>query len=578
MKKIKISIKEHHYTNTYQPTFRYYDYVREIDFENIDDLDYIYEFVNLYPHSYNVYSNNNRRIKSFEYASAIVLDFDNKEDHNDSNINDFVNSEFANKYNWFLYTSKSHIKGIQDCYHVVLPLYEDITNSDTLHATYTEVFKEIRDSGLRCDYSVRDAGRLIFPSINYSEYNDDYFDNFMFDYHYGGEYYKPVKQEITYSKSYSYNNKSIDDVYTSDNNYTDDDYADNEIFGVFKRMSKESRYKYIKSVVYHINNYNKKHNYKYLTYNKWITIGYSLYTMFGYINGKRLFRILSDGYPGDTIDIIDRQYDYLCGSDISINDSLHTIIKISALIGFNHDMYMKYYFKSKHIFSTSKSYTLYRMMIRKLLISHDIPVEYINNVKIYDYSFKEKTRSFLMEIKDNGEISHITVRLGEMMDIFSEMMNVPRKYITTSITNGIIRRFINKNGVYDITRYIKSKILELISLSDSEYIRVNDINNIMKNIRSYAPSTIQSLLTNKNIELYMFERGIFVDKKKKRFKINGSSIPYMGYKVDKSMITIDDAVSIQKRSYIDFSVVGSGYFNYKYNIMNVRQKNMVMTC
>jgi len=566
MKQIQLSIKEHYLSNNYNPKFKKYDYVNTFDFENGSDIEDIYENVNLYVHSYYEYYENIRSEATFKSASAILLDFDNKGDHNDSTIAEFLDSGFANKYNWFFYTSKSHIPDIQECFHVVVPLDEYITDLNTLRSTYTALFEEIISNGLRCDFQVRDGARLVFPSLNESTYDDEtHFNNFRFESHHNGEYLKyTIPVEIIIDE---------DVVKDSPDEY-DDNFDDSDILGVYDKMSKKSRYTYARSMVTYINLYNFKSGYKYLTYNRWIAIGYSLYKLFGDINGKKLFRILSKGYPGDTIEGIDRQFEYLKGCVYSSNDNLHILIKLSASVGYHHDMYMKYYFRAKHRFTITQSAVLYRSMLRRLMDNYGVPLTLINDVKLYDYSFKKNTRSFLMEINDNDQITHMTVRLGEMMDIFSEMMDIPRQFITTSITRGVIRRFINKNGVYNITRYIKSKILELVSKSDSEYIRVKTINDIMKDIRSYAPSTIQSLLTNKNIELYMFEIGIFVDKRKKRFTDEDSSSPFMGYKIDKSKIVLTESVSTPKQAYRDYRIANSNQIDYSYR----GKTNVVMKC
>ena len=81
MKPIRLSIKEHRLTNKYNPKFKQYDYTRDFDFENEDDIELIYENINLYVHTYYDYNDNNRNQRSFKSASAIFLDFDNKDGH-----------------------------------------------------------------------------------------------------------------------------------------------------------------------------------------------------------------------------------------------------------------------------------------------------------------------------------------------------------------------------------------------------------------------------------------------------------------------------------------------------------------
>ena len=569
MKNIRLSIKEHYLTDNYNPKFKKYDYIREFDFESLDDIENIYEVVNLYMHSYYEYDENIRSERTFNRATSIVLDFDNKGIHNDSTISEFINSSFGKSYNWYLYTSKSHIPDIQECFHVVIPLDVPITDLSTLRSTYFTIFDALESEGIQCDRNVRDGARLIFPSLNESNYDSTtHFDNFLFELNYDGEYlHKTEPIEISV--------ETVEDG-PQQSSLPDEDFDDSDLIGVYDKMSKKSKYTYVRAIMNYINSYNKKSKYRYLTYSRWIALGYSLYKLFGDVNGRKLFRILSDGYPGDSTSSIDKQYEYLTGCVYSSNDNLHILLKMSSTIGFHHDMYMKYYFMMKHRFTITQSAVLYRNMLKRVMDMYGVPLEFINDVKLYDYSFKKNTRSFLMEINDDGSITHMTIRLGEIMDIFSEMLNIPRKFVTSAITRGVVRRFINKNGVYDITRYIKSKILDLVSNSDTEYIRVKSINDVMKDIRSYAPSTIQSLLTNKNIELYMFEVGIFIDKCKKRFDYNGSSKPFMGYKIDKSKIVLSDVLSTPKRAYTDYKVQGSDSINYSYS--HHPKINVVMNC
>jgi len=567
MKEIRLSIKEHRLTDKYLPKFKQYDYVKSFDFENDDDIELIYEIINLYVHTYYQYNENNRKEKEFRSASAIFLDFDSKNGHNDSKISEFINSDFAKKYNWMLYTSKSHISGVQDCYHVVLPLDTQIIDIPTLNATYTSVFSDLISCGLICDTVVRDGARLIFPSLNESKKDDDYhFNNFIFDIHKNGEYLKPSSIPVI----------EISDV-ISDESITYDDYCDNdelsEYVTEFNNMSLKAKYSYFKTMVKFINGYNRRFNYSYLTYNRWIAIGYTLYKIFGKVKGKKLFRHLSYGYPGDTRDSIDAQFDYLCGCVFNTNTNVEILIQLTGAIGFKHTMYFRYYFMSKHRFNISQTSVLYDRMVKVLLQEHGY-IGIPKDVKIYDFSFKRNTRTFLMELNCEDGIRHITVTLSHMMDVMADILNIPRKFITTAITHGVIRRIININGVYDITRYIKTKIITLLQQSDNEYIRVDDVHRILRKIRDYAPSTIYSLLTNKNIELYFFELGIFINKKKKRFVIDGVSAPYFGYKVDRSKIIISDNVSVPKRRYYYKHIEPRKQLSS--NIQNVG--NMVMRC
>ena len=544
MKQLRLSVKEHRLTDKYIPTFKTYDYTKSFDFENESDIEEIYETVNLHVHTYYDYNDNIRNEASFKSASAIFLDFDGKDGHNDSTLDEFLHSDFAKTYNWLFYTSKSHIPTKQECFHVIVPLNSPITDINTLRSTYASVFDEVHGQGLRCDTTVRDGARLIFPSLNESINDDDkHFDNFQFDVNHNGVYIDFVEptEEVPVVKKY----KKSDTRHTIE---VDDDDDVSDYVQEFHKMSMKAKYAYVNNIVKYINVRNRKSGYTFLKYNAWIGIGYTLYKLFGEVNGRKLFRTLSKGHPKDTRDTIDDQFSYLNDCTTPINKSLESLIHLSGSIGYRHTMYFRYYFITKHRFNPSQTATLYQRMVRVLMNDYGFDGP-ITNVKLYDYSFKKNTRTFLMEVSYGDDVYHVSVRLSEMIDIMSDLLKIPRKFVTTSITKGVIRRFININGVYDITRYIEQKVLTILKSHDDDYIRVSEIHNVMQNIRTYAPSTIQNLVTNKNIELYFFELGIFTDKRKKRFTLNGSSKPYMGYKVDKSKIVLSDRVSIPKSVY-----------------------------
>ncbi len=563
MKELRLSIKEHRLTNSYNPTFWTYDYVQTFDFENETDIELIYEKVNLYVHTYYDYHNNSRNERSFKSASALFLDFDNKDGHDDSKVDEFLNSVFAEKYNWLFYTSKSHIPGSQECFHVVLPLEDNITDLETLRATYSALFDELGTYGLRCDTKPRDGARLIFPSLNESNCDDEHFDNFRFEFHQNAEYISKTIPEIA--------PEIVQDVIIQHKAQEVDESA-NQFITEFRKMSRSSQYKYVKSMMKYLNTYNSNSGFKFLNYNKWIACGYTLHSLFGEVNGLRLFRTLSKGHPDDSQDEIDMQFNYLYGSTDTATENLIMLIKMASSVGFNQNLYFRYYFMNKHRFSVTKSKFMYQRMVRKILDDRDFTDVPTSRAKIYDYSFRKNTRSFLLEVVD-AEVHHITVRLGEMMDIMAKMLGIPREFVTTAITKGIIRRFININGVYDMIRFIKTQIIDLLQCEDGDHVKISDINNILKDIRSYVPSTIHNLMTNKNIELYMFELGIFTDKCRKRIVENGSSKQHRVFKVDRDSIILPNEIAIPK----------SVYYTNKQEALNTMiinniNRSVVMTC
>ena len=189
MKHIKLSIKNNYLSDTYTPKFKKYDNILDIDVESSDDLDILMETISLYVHSFYIYRDNIRGEQYFKEAHGLLLDFDNKKGHNDSNITEFLTSEFANTYNWILYTSKSHISDVQECFHVFLPLDTPITTINGLNSAYKTVYNDLLDNDIRCDTQVHDGARLIYPSIKMDDPDPDFFvdSNFTGQYYYFDE-------------------------------------------------------------------------------------------------------------------------------------------------------------------------------------------------------------------------------------------------------------------------------------------------------------------------------------------------------------------------------------------------------
>jgi len=570
--KLELSVKNHFLSDDYIPTFKKYDVVRTIDITDDSGIEELYYIINSYVHTYYKYKNNLRNEKSFESASALLLDFDNKGHHNDSTISEFVSSDFAQKYNWILYTSKSHIPNIQECYHVIVPLDEYITSINSLANTYNKLFSELDDEGIVCDTQVRDGARLIFPSMNMDD-SENHFDTFVFEYNVSSKCYS-IAPETTIDDNIP--NVSYDLIYET---IGTEDYPDDGVnfyIDEFRKMSKSAKYAYMKRIMTHLNMKNRRSGFSFIQYKRWVAIGYSLYNIFGTVKGLRLFRVLSYGHPNDTQDSIDKQYENLCYTNFDVVDSLGVLFSISSRSRFNHIMYLKFYYMNKHRMGRYEKYSLYITMVRKLLIMYGYEHIDMSKVKLYNYTFKSKSRTFLMVISDDDNDIHIKVNLSDMIDIMAKLLSVDRRLITTSITRGVIRKYININGVYDVVNHIKKRILDILNDNESDIIRVSEINDIVYNTRTYTPSTIQGLTTNKNIELYMFELGIFIEKKKFRFK-KYDNRAYMGYIVDKNQIRItSDKILLESYKYV-VKKKEIGYIIPKTSVCS-RINNVVMKC
>lgn len=518
MKKIGISVKNHFLSDSYVPMFKKYDYVKYLDIEDDNDLEKLAEYIALQVHSFYIYNKNIRNEENFEKAYGLIIDFDNKHGHTDSTIEEFTSSSFAQKHNWVLYTSKSHINDLQDCYHVFLPFTDPITSVRGLKAAYAAIFDELDECGLSCDTQVHDGARLIFPSLKL--YGDD---EIYIDSNFCGDYYDFVEPS-TYGASVTIDAPLL--VVPSIKDYDGGTTEPNLYLDEFNKMSKKAQYRYMKSMATFVNAKNRASGFTLLGYNAWIAIGYSFHQAFGVTNGLKLFKTLSRGCSTDTTASIERQFGYLNNDMYTADDNMDILIKISTKHGFKHSMYFKYYYMSRHRYGATESKAHYRAMKHRLRKTYGLDGYSMNEIKIYNYTDKKHTRCFLMEVSRDGEIhKHITVRLGEMMDIMSKILRVHRDFITTSVTKGIIRRFINRNGVYNLLAYARNKIIEG---TDNSFIRVEDVNSVMRDIREYAPTTVHEMFSNKNMQKYLTEVGFLLEKKKKRF----GSKSYMAFKVD----------------------------------------------
>ena len=528
-----MSVKEHVLTDEYKPTFKKYDYIHEFNFESERDIEHIYELVNRYVHTYYTYSQNTRNIMSFGSASAIFLDFDGKDDHNDSTIQEFLNSDFSDKYNWFLYTSKSHRDNEIDCYHVILPLDEDILDIKDLQHTYESIFNELESHNLRCDFKVRDGARLIFPSLNESLNDDDkHFDNFRFEYHYGGEYIQTVYSDdiVTVSEKDTEFEESMTTASTSKNFVEVSEDTLTPYIDVFSTMSKAAQYNYIESVCKFINRMNRVSGYTSIDYNTWIGIGFGLRKIFGIKYGMELFKTLSKGHPSDSNACVSDQFNYLKRDMESKEENIKMLIKLSTRFGYKHKIYFNYYFMSRHTFDTRKSIKIYTKMIRVLINRYGFEDAKMSEVKLWNVSGTNKARSFIMVIR--GE--HIRIQYMELVGIMADIFKLPKEFITSPIRKGIIRKFINSDESLYLNRYVYDKLRAFIESTDDEFIRVSEFQEILADARKVIPDTIYHKVSNKSVETVLLEQGVIVSKKRKRFDMGVR----LGYQIDRSRINI----------------------------------------
>lgn len=597
VKTFSLSIKKHYLTDDYIPKFSKYDYVRELDFENIDDMHSLHEIVNCHVHTYYTYRDNVRNTNSFHKASAIFLDFDGKGEHNDSTIEEFKSSEFGRKYNWVLYSSKSHKPNIQDCFHVILPLDEHIVDLGSLSSTYKRIFEELNHNGLRCDYKVHDGARLIFPSYNMDRDEQEHIANFHFDFKTTGMYITPetasfkisevshvIKSTKSTKRTFAVVPKNdIDDE--NDEAFQDVDES-SPFVKQFLRMSKNSQYKYFLSMMKFSNRYNRQNDFSPIGYNLWIAYGFMLRRIFGYKKGLSLFQTLSAGHPNDTEASIQEKYDTLNSCTEHVDTMLSKFISWTCSCGFKHLMYFKFYFMSKHSLSPTKAFEQFRKLTRKLLDKlylHNINVE---DAKIYDFSHLKYTRIFLLVIHTKEDHIHIPIRLSNLIDMLAEMYDIDRMFVTTTLTHGIIRSHVNMNGVIDLYHHIQMRISKKMAECNDEYIRVEDVHAIIKEIRGYAPKTkhVRNDLSFKHVESILSKRGVIIEKKKKRFKVDDVSTPYMAYAIDRAKIDVTYTTVLVQKTQFGYSVTKEQpksqwlVMQRRNNIMLFPQRTEVMTC
>jgi len=506
-KTIDVSVKEfNNRYNNYYPNVTTYDYTEKIDISTESGINRLTELVMTNVHSFYRYTDNVRSEDTFISASAIILDFDNKGDHSDSTITEFINSQFADKYNWFLYTSKSHIPDEVDCFHVAMILKEPVTSIKDLRRTYSYIFSELKNENIYCDYQVRDAARLIFPSresgtLNYDRfevYNNnsvDYFSIKNIPSTYVDLFVSPPKTKKTTKKKYKA-------VYPSS-------LEKSKYHIAFDTMSDNEKYIYASKIVVFLNNINKKHNFTKISRLDWISLGFSLNTVFGYDDGLLLFNTLSVDHPNDTNETIMYQYNSI---DTRNNYTLgiDTLIKISAKLGFDHKLYFIYFYKTKHDIGVRAKHDIYREIVT--ILCDDV---YGYSYKIYGYDNSTSARTFLLEtIKPNG-VFYRKVTLTEIIDVASMVMGVHRDFITTSVTSGIIRKFIRFNGVFDYKSYIINEFTTSKHIDGNLY-KISHIPSIIASMKKFIPKRIMSKLTVSYIIDVLVDAGIVVDKIRKR--------------------------------------------------------------
>lgn len=510
-KLIKVSVKQfHNKRNLYFPNIKTYDSVEIIDLFNNNDIDFLVDTMALDVHSYYVYDNNNRNEKSFREAYAIVLDFDNKGHHDNSSIDEFINSSFANKFNWFLYTSKSHVIGANaDCFHVAIFFETPITNVELLKKTNKFIFNEIKKDGLVCDYQVSDAARLILPSRKNGTYECDDIELYS---NFKGEFFSLEKNidEINNInlKIVTTKNKNNVNLYTHDIIRRDEDYDESVYFKEFKMMPSIEKFVYFRSIVTFINQQNSKSRFNMLTRRDWINIGLGIDNEFDFSEGSSLFSMLSSGHPNDDYDDIIYQYDNIHSNNRKILNA-DTVIKISARLGFDHNMYFVYYYKRLHKFTTTKRLKLFNSIVKRLY--NDV---YEDSYKLYRYTSKGREKSYLLVVNKHSNVEYRKVSLTHLMDVASNVLGTPRQFITSSITKDVIQKFISINGVFDFESYIIDKFTSLKTY-DGNY-KMSDVIGIVNDIKSFTPKSVSVNYTVAKVVNFLFEKGIVIKKTRKR--------------------------------------------------------------
>jgi len=124
--------------------------------------------VTTFNHSPHIFKSGYRKSGNFIETSGLILDFDNKNDHRDSSIQEFINSDFAKTFAYILYTSKSHVPDVQrDSFHVFVPLNAPIKDTKVYQELlYLVGFYLKQQDDLKTDKAIlADKGnRFIYPS------------------------------------------------------------------------------------------------------------------------------------------------------------------------------------------------------------------------------------------------------------------------------------------------------------------------------------------------------------------------------------------------------------------------------
>ena len=411
-------------------------------------------------HSTSAFIDNKRNEKSFIKMKSLIVDFDSKNGETNTTIEEFMKSDFADKFNYILYSSRSHqLNGNGDCFHVLIPLSETIEDLTIAKACIAMLGKELDYMGLKYDKNAFNSpSRYINPSRNSGEthlsarrrlvYHTQtdklrYSPRSGLDYQIIEEEYMARALKATQSKTARVvENDPMNyqvDVNTSEyDNGFDVEYQWSKTFYI---LSRKNQLQLVRSMMRTVNRMNAKSGWTRLSDSKtWYRIGASLFNLFGYDDGFKLFHTLSAGFKSPTSGYFDSYKRIKANYDI-IARSRDKLIGFSLLmenlrkIGFfTKSLLIKTF--EKELRDNYDNHDLIEGILAEYAKKHNVEAARFTYISLGG-DIKSKD-AFIERVDSDGCITFHRFFVHEFKDLMAQMLDVDRgsvklRYISTLI-------------------------------------------------------------------------------------------------------------------------------------------------
>lgn len=474
----------------------------------------------IYPHSAITFQNNKRNETCFKDAKAVIIDFDNKNGHKAPSIEGFLESDFASRYNFIVYTSKSHTED-KHCYHVYIPLSETISTKNQYRQLLKGLEKYFEGEGLTLDkQATNSASRYFNPSRHCGE--------------------KPI--EALKRFEYVFENDNID---LNPNDYYIEESIQNQNTDLYKSETPESRFFHSlvfeeqKNSIIAFYNLLSHHNQE-LNYRDWMRLGASAFNLFGKDIGWVLFRIVSQNYI---------KKDGTIESETEIRDVYERILRSkNTVCGFSYIIKLGLRFRIviRPIFAktvTDRILAKCGNMVFKRWQAFQCKKMNVHSCKLYFknrfQNFRERSFLLISTSEDGIEAFH-TIKIKEIKLDLQKMTGEDASFIGSEIVR------IFRNNSLPIPEDFYNSLVQEVRSNKVIKQSTNETVVTSKVFRTIHDKIIKKYLLNKRtynrklIEKVLESNGIFETHYPVRNRLNGKVTTY--YKLTN---TLKDAITIQ---------------------------------